>query len=257
VTYCKKVCTIDFSDVYLGIDYGDKGIGVAVSSLGRIATGVKTITRENPSQVRQVLKELKEIINKYKITKVVLGNPINMSGSNSKRSEITLQFKEKFERYFKNKPVILWDERLSTQAVTKTFEGNKLKYDAHVDEMAAVYILQGFLDCEKNKEVIKMNDDKNLNTDEMESDTITLVDEDGEEINLQILSTREDDSGMYALALEAEEDAVLFFKLTPSGDDEVSFEIIEGDDDDYEIAFNLFKEDYEVLGIDVEEVDFE
>jgi putative Holliday junction resolvase len=134
----------------LGLDFGDKTMGVAVSSLnGTVAVGLTTLRRTAPEALRPNLKELKQIIREHKVTHILLGYPKYLHGEDSPRCLTTLAFKAKLERYFKSLPVILWDERLSTQAVARTFEGSADRYRQHVDEMAAVYILQGFLDSNK------------------------------------------------------------------------------------------------------------
>jgi len=131
----------------LGLDFGDKTIGVAISSLNsKVALGLTTLRRTSPEALRPNLKELKAIIREHKVTLILLGYPKHLNGEDSPRCVETLVFKAKLERYFKSLPVELWDERLSTQAVTRSFEGNAIKYRQHVDEMAAVYILQGYLD---------------------------------------------------------------------------------------------------------------
>jgi len=138
---------------YLGLDFGDKTIGVAVGCPdSKVATGIETIRRTQPEALRASINRLGEIIKAYGITHIVLGNPINMDGSQSPRAEKTQAFRDKLKRNFKSKEIILWDERLSTQAVTRAFytgkSGSKKQqetYKSHVDEMAAVYILQGYL----------------------------------------------------------------------------------------------------------------
>ena len=136
---------------YLGLDFGDKTIGVSVSHLdGKVATGITTLTRPDEAALRPNLKALKAIIKEYDITHIVLGYPKHLDGRDSPRCAKTLEFKDKLGRYFKSITIELWDERLSTRAVSRTFEGNSKQYEKHVDEMAAVYILQGFLDSERN-----------------------------------------------------------------------------------------------------------
>jgi len=277
-------------EIFLGLDYGDKTIGVAVSLNGRVATGVTTLRRKDPASLRPSLKELKAILAEYKATHIILGFPKNMDGEENPRCELTMAFKEKLERYFK-RPVILWDERLSTRAVSRVYKGNRAGYQASVDTMAAVYILQGFLDYRNNhpsrkarcresgseaefisaergglgaepllkKEEGMTNEPTQFDEmDEMDDENIIiLVDDDGEEMPLQILSSREDEDGMYVLAAEGEDGLVSHFKCTPSGEDEVTFEIIDSDHEDYERVFEMFKEDYETLGIDIEEIDVE
>jgi len=143
---------------YLGLDYGEKTIGIALGCQNsRIATGLTTLTRDQEVALRPSINRLKELLTEYSITHIVLGNPINMDGSISLRAEKTLAFRDKLKRNFKSIEISLWDERLSTQAVTRAFYadsnpkrvGKKQKetYRTNVDEMAAVYILQGFLDA--------------------------------------------------------------------------------------------------------------
>ena len=122
----------------LGLDYGDKNIGVAVS-INNIAIGITTIRRTNKEAFKPLFKELKPIIARYNIKGFVLGMPINLNGEYGTRAKNTMYFKEKLEKYFKY-PVHIWDERLSTQAVLRLSS-------VYSDEMAAVYILQGFLDA--------------------------------------------------------------------------------------------------------------
>jgi len=136
---------------YMGLDFGDKTIGVSVSSpSGKVAVGITTLTRKDEVALRPSLKALKDIIKEYGITNIVLGYPRHLDGRDSIRCEKTLAFKDKLNRYFKSMPVELWDERLSTRAVSRVFEGTHQRFKNHVDEMAAVYILQGFLDSRQN-----------------------------------------------------------------------------------------------------------
>ena len=128
---------------FLGLDFGDKTIGVAVACPdSRVATGVTTLLRDDPLALRASLKALKTFIKSYGITHVVLGYPLYLDGTPSAQSVKTAAFKEKLERYIKTVVVNLWDERLSTQAVSRVIS-NRDK----IDEMAAVYILQGYLDA--------------------------------------------------------------------------------------------------------------
>jgi len=144
---------VEINPRYIGLDFGDKTIGIAIGCPdGKVATGLETIRRTQPEMLRPSINRLGEIIKAYGITHIILGNPINMDGSQSPRADKTLAFRDKLKRNFKSKEIILWDERLSTQAVTRAFyttkTGSKKQhetYKSHVDEMAAVYILQGYL----------------------------------------------------------------------------------------------------------------
>jgi len=139
---------------YIGLDYGEKTIGVALGCPeSRVATGLTTITRDHEVALRLSINQLREIITKYSITNIILGYPVHMDGSISPRAEKTMAFRDKLQRNFKSIKITLWDERLSTQAVTRAFYSDTKQrskkqretYRTHVDEMAAVYILQGFL----------------------------------------------------------------------------------------------------------------
>ena len=229
---------------YIGIDYGETSIGIALSSpSGKVAYGHATIKRKDPAAFKPVMKELKAIIKENGVTHIVVGLPIHMHGENGARVEFTLLFKEKLTRYFKNKPVLLWDERLSTKAVMRV-----ARKKSKIDEMAAVYILQGFLD--------KINMEGNMSDANKENgdEGIVLVNDDGEEIPLQILTSRDDETGMYILAAEENDDGeAAIFKCIPDGEDEIIFELVDGEHEDYAKVLELFKEDFETLGIDVEE----
>ena len=228
---------------YIGLDYGETAIGVALSSPScKVAYGHTTLRRKDPAAFKPIMKAIKEIIRKNQVTHIVLGMPRHLHGEDGKRVEFTLLFKEKLMRYFKNKPVHLWDERLSTKAVSRVIGNNR-----KVDEMAAVYILQGFLDKLNMEEA--MSDTNIENGDE----GIVLVNDDGEEIPLTILTSKEDETGMYILAAEEnEEGEAAIFKCIPEDEDEIIFELVDGEHEDYAKVLKLFKEDFETLGIDVE-----
>ena len=243
-------CANSKTNKILALDFGDKTIGVAVNKLDSVATGVTTLRRTAPEALRANLKQLKEIIREYGVTHILLGYPKHLHGEDSLRCEKTLEFKAKLERYFKL-PVKLWDERLSTQAVSRVFNGKRSNYKKHVDEMAAVYILQGFLDFITNRR----NNMEPTDWDNMDDEGIVLFDEDDNEMPLQVLASKEDEGILYVLAVDDEESEVAHFKCTPTSEDEVLFELIDEDHKDFKRVFNLFKDDYEELGIDIEGID--
>lgn len=136
----------------MGLDYGDRTIGVAISDfLKIIAQPIETIKRENPMDLKSSLERLKVLINDNNIKKVILGFPKNMNNSVGERGEKTLYFKNKLEELF-NIEVVLWDERLTTiQAERVLIEGkvrreNRKKY---IDKTAAAIILQSYLETLK------------------------------------------------------------------------------------------------------------
>ncbi len=139
---------------YMGLDFGDKTIGVAVSDpRNKIALGVETVRREIPTAMRKSILRLGEIIKAYDVEEIVLGYPKNMDNSVSARCAATEEFKARLERNFKKLTVTLWDERLSTAAVSRGYEGDAAEYGRRVDEMAAVYILQGYLDYKNSTQM--------------------------------------------------------------------------------------------------------
>lgn len=133
----------------MGLDYGSKTVGVAISDpLGLIAQGIETIVRKEENKLRQTLARIEALVHEYEVEKIVLGFPKNMNNTVGERGEKTLELKEKLERRI-GIPVILWDERLTTVSAERTLiESNVRREDRkkYVDKIAAVFILQGYLD---------------------------------------------------------------------------------------------------------------
>ena len=140
----------------LGLDFGSKTVGVAVSdALMLTAQGVETIERKEENKLRRTLARIEELIVEYDISEIVLGLPKNMNGTEGIRAELTNEFKEKLERRT-GLPVTLWDERLTTVAADKTMMESGVRRENrkdYVDMIAAVLILQGYLDRKKNEEI--------------------------------------------------------------------------------------------------------
>ena len=134
----------------LGLDYGDKTVGVAVSDpFGWTAQGLEIIKRNNENEYKQSLGRLSQIIDEYGVEKIVLGYPKNMDNSEGPRCEKTRAYKERLEKRFAGIPVVLWDERLSTVAAYRSLHEGGIagaKSKQVIDKMAAVHILQGYLD---------------------------------------------------------------------------------------------------------------
>ena len=132
---------------YVSLDVGDKTIGVAVSDLlGITAQGIKTIHRTSN---KKDLQELAEIISDFDEVTFVIGLPKNMNGTEGERCEIVRNFAEKLKEKFKSSAQIFWDERLSTVAAEKSLiaaDVSRKKRKKVIDKMAAVFILQGYLD---------------------------------------------------------------------------------------------------------------
>ncbi len=135
----------------LALDIGDKTIGVAASDLlGITAQGVETIRRTSD---KNDLKRLGELVKDFEATTFIIGLPKNMDGSEGTRCELVKKFAEKICAAFPEVGQIFWDERLSTVAATKNLiaaDVSRKKRKKVIDKMAAVYILQGWLDSIRN-----------------------------------------------------------------------------------------------------------
>jgi len=152
----------------MGLDYGDKTIGVAVSDpFGWTAQGVCVIRRKNEVDLKESFAQLADIIAQYSVTHIVLGYPKNMNNTEGPRCEKTRAFQKKLTKQFPNLPVVLFDERMSTMAAERTLLEANLSRKARgqvIDKTAAVFILQGYLDGEATrkramqKEMEKEND---------------------------------------------------------------------------------------------------
>ena len=136
----------------MGLDLGSKTLGVAVSdAMGWTAQGLETI-KINEATKDFGIKRLGEIIQEYEVTKIVLGFPKNMNGTIGPRGEASQDFATYLEKKFKL-PVFLWDERLTTMAAERVLieaDVSRRKRKKVIDKMAAVMILQGFLDRQTN-----------------------------------------------------------------------------------------------------------
>ena len=138
---------------WMGLDYGTKTVGVAVSdALGITAQGVETVTRKSNKKLRQTLARIEALIEEYEVSKIVLGLPKNMNNTLGERVEKTLAFKEMLERRT-NLPVVMWDERLTTYAAEQILIESGVRRENRksvIDKIAAVLILQGYLDYLSN-----------------------------------------------------------------------------------------------------------
>lgn len=138
----------------LGLDYGSKTVGVAVSDpLGFTAQGVEIIRRKSENKMRQTLARIEELIAQYQVEEIVLGLPKNMNNTLGDRAEKSMELKETLERRT-GLPVVMWDERLTTVSANRVLMETGVRREnrkEHVDEIAAVFILQGYLDYLANK----------------------------------------------------------------------------------------------------------
>lgn len=138
----------------MGLDFGSKTVGVAVSDPLQItAQGVEIVRRKSENKLRQTLARIEELIVEYEVDELVLGFPKNMNDTLGERAEKTQEFKDMLERRT-GLSVQLWDERLTTVAADKAMMEAGIRREErkeHVDRIAAVFILQGYLDYLKNR----------------------------------------------------------------------------------------------------------
>ena len=139
----------------IGLDFGSRTVGVAVSDpLGLTAQGLEIIRRTSENKLRRTLARIEEIAKEYQADTIVLGLPKNMNNTLGERAEKSLEFKEMLERRT-GLPVIMWDERLTTVAANRTLIESGVRREhrkEYVDMIAAVYILQGYLDSLEREE---------------------------------------------------------------------------------------------------------
>ena len=138
----------------MGLDYGSKTVGVAISDpLGITAQGIEIIRREKETKLRQTLARIEALIKEYQVDTIVLGFPKNMNNTIGDRAEKSLAFKEMLEKRT-GLDVVMWDERLTTVEANRTLMEGKVRREdrsKYVDMLAAVYILQGYLDSRSFK----------------------------------------------------------------------------------------------------------
>ncbi|MFC5604008.1 Holliday junction resolvase RuvX [Sporosarcina koreensis] len=136
----------------MGLDVGSKTVGIAISdALGWTAQGIETIKiDENAGQFG--MSRIQELVSEYAVTSFVVGYPKNMNNSVGPRGEASEKFADMLKEAF-GLPVLLWDERLTTMAAERMLieaDVSRKKRKTVIDKMAAVMILQGYLDS-KNR----------------------------------------------------------------------------------------------------------
>ena len=134
----------------IGLDLGTKRIGVSICDENQsIATPFKTLIKKD---TKQFISEIKEIIDENKVKAIIIGNPINMDGSQGKSSQSVKDVAKNISKFI-NLPICLWDERLSTIGafnLSSQLDINVSKREKNIDKNAAAFILQGALDYLNN-----------------------------------------------------------------------------------------------------------
>ena len=133
----------------MGLAYGSKTVGVAVSdALGITAQPVETIWRKSENKLRKTLARIEELIEEYQVEKIVLGLPKNMNNTIGDRAALSLEFQKTLERRT-GLDVVMWDERLTTAEAERVLMEGGVRREHRkekIDELAAVLILQNYLD---------------------------------------------------------------------------------------------------------------
>ena len=143
----------------LGIDYGDRRIGLAISdSTGLIASGLATLERRGPSV--DVTDEIRRVCDEHGVERIVVGLPINMDGSHGPRAQTTLEFVERL-REAVDVEVETWDERLTSVQADRLMlaaDLSRKKRKKRIDRLAAQIMLQSYLDARVRRRHIARHD---------------------------------------------------------------------------------------------------
>ena len=134
----------------IGLDLGTKRIGVSICDENQsIATPFKTLLKKD---TKQLIEQIKEIVDENDVKAIIIGNPINMDGSQGKSSQSVKDIANNISKYI-NLPICLWDERLSTAGafnISSQLDINVSKREKDIDKNAAAFILQGAIDYLNN-----------------------------------------------------------------------------------------------------------
>ncbi len=136
------------------MDYGSKTVGVAVSdALGITAQGVETICRKEENKLRRTCARIEELVQEYEAERIVLGFPKHMNNEIGERAKRAMEFGEMLKRRT-GLGVVMWDERLTTVSAERVLVENKVRREdrkKYIDKIAAVFILQSYLDSLSEK----------------------------------------------------------------------------------------------------------
>ena len=133
----------------MGLDYGSKTVGVAISdSLGITAQGIETICRKEENKLRKTCARIEALIEEYQVERIVLGLPKHMNNEIGDRAKLSIEFGEMLRRRT-GLEVVMWDERLSSVEAERVLIESKVRREnrkQYIDKIAAVFILQSYLD---------------------------------------------------------------------------------------------------------------
>ena len=133
----------------MGLDYGSKTVGVAISDpLHITAQGIETITRKSENKLRKTCARIERLIEEYEVERIVVGFPKLLNNDIGERAKKAMEFGEMLKKRT-GLEVVMWDERLTTVEAERTLIENNVRRENRkkfIDKIAAVFILQGYLD---------------------------------------------------------------------------------------------------------------
>ncbi|EOS71990.1 YqgF family RNAse H domain-containing protein [Lachnospiraceae bacterium MD308] len=133
----------------MGLDYGSKTVGVAISDpLHITAQGIETITRKSENKLRKTCARIESLIEEYEVERIVVGFPKLLNNDIGERAKKAMEFGEMLKKRT-GLEVVMWDERLTTVEAERTLIENNVRRENRkkfIDKIAAVFILQGYLD---------------------------------------------------------------------------------------------------------------
>ena len=148
------IAKLHTSQILVGLDLGEKTIGIAVSDQSLIvATPLKTISRMG---IKKDLIKLSEILKEYNLGGFIVGLPISLDGTKNERTSKVIKIADEIKNYF-GLPIDYFDERFSTDVIFKEMRKanlSKSKIKKKIDQQAAAYILQGYLEKHRNNNKI-------------------------------------------------------------------------------------------------------
>ncbi|MBR6322258.1 MAG: Holliday junction resolvase RuvX [Lachnospiraceae bacterium] len=151
----------------LGLDYGEKTVGVALSDgLGLTAQAKETIVRKEENKLRSTYRRIEELIEEYEVGEIVVGLPLHLDGSAGERARLAEVFAENLRRRT-GLPVIMQDERLTTVEADEILEESRVPKSRRkevIDQIAAGFILQDYLDY-KSREALPKERSEDGRTD--------------------------------------------------------------------------------------------
>lgn len=227
----------------MGLDYGSKTVGVAISDdLLITAQPVETIQRESENKLRRTLARINELVSENHVQKIVLGLPLLPDGDVGERAEKTLEFKTMLEKRT-GLDVILVDERYTTDASRQELrEMGVARRDRknYLDQLAACHILEEYLHAEELSAVKAAK----INKTNMEENKIVFTDEDGTKEEFFVIEETRMGDVSYILvceSMEEETDAYIMKDISAKEESEAVYVFVE-DDTELEAVADIFEQ---------------